>query len=213
MRVENKIIDYTLNFSDRELLVIIECLKNSAMKCYSARDKSLAIDLLGELKELFPDEDSEQNDDDYVDGYLQEIRDYIQMKYNIFPEIVDGWLVKLREMIDDDPEFALHFNAEYWVDFLVEIARERRNVIMAQAIKDNEVVDDRMKLFQEDSMVTMKTKWKIYESEHNLILKNMTTGEEVFIYTDEFEIEIEANSRIGVKLIDLDGNKVVELFS
>ena len=53
MRVENRVTDYTLKFVDRELLVIMECLKNGAMSCCKARDMSLAIDLLSEFEELF----------------------------------------------------------------------------------------------------------------------------------------------------------------
>ena len=61
MRVEDKTTHYTLSFYDRELSVIMECLKNGAMECYKARDKSLALDLLGEFGEIFP-EDKEGND-------------------------------------------------------------------------------------------------------------------------------------------------------
>lgn len=92
MRVESKVIDYNITFGDRELKVIMECLENSKMSLFSARDKSLAIDLLGELKDLFPDEDDNPNHDiEYINQYLDGVKCHLRIKYNISPEIVDSW--------------------------------------------------------------------------------------------------------------------------
>jgi len=125
MRVEEVTTDYNITFGDREIKVLIECLKNSATSLFSARDKSLAIDLLGELKELFPNEDIEQNHDiEYINQYLDGVKCHLRIKYNISPEIVDSWLDKLREHINDDPEYVFHYNAEYWADFMVEASGE-----------------------------------------------------------------------------------------
>jgi hypothetical protein len=47
-----------------------------------------------------------------------------------------------------------------------------------------------------DSMVTMITKWKIYQREGSILLENMKTGEAQFIDLDEETIELESNGRI-----------------
>ena len=64
-----------------------------------------------------------------------------------------------------------------------------------------------------DSMVTMTIKWKIYQKEGSILLKNMKTGEAQFIDLDEEVIELESNGRIGVKVIDLDRKSMREEFN
>lgn len=63
MRVEKKVIDYTLKFCDREIRVLIECLKSVKLK--DCRDQSLAWDLLNDFEMLFGDDKDDNDDRDY----------------------------------------------------------------------------------------------------------------------------------------------------
>lgn len=73
-------------------------------------------------------------------------------------------------------------------------------------------IDDNFYLGK-DSMVTMKSKWKIYQREGSILLENISTGEVQFIDLDEEIIELEANGRIGAKVIQLDRQSMREEFN
>jgi len=77
MRVKDKTVHYTLSFYDKELKVILECLKNGATDCYDPRDASLAIDLIRDFEEIFPEEiEDESLDDGVIKGiYADQIRE------------------------------------------------------------------------------------------------------------------------------------------
>ena len=72
MRLEKKVTDYTLKFCDRELKVIMECLKGAKLE--DCRDQCWAWDLLDEFKELLGENEDEVNEEEYLDkSYTESI--------------------------------------------------------------------------------------------------------------------------------------------
>jgi len=106
----------------------MECLKNGAMSCYKARDKGLALDLLNEFEELFPDEIIEEETPDvemqeespYDEFFLNEVGMYLEVKHKIEPDNIVLMLNKLKRQINNDPEYVYHYNSEYWADYIAE---------------------------------------------------------------------------------------------
>lgn len=64
-----------------------------------------------------------------------------------------------------------------------------------------------------DPIVTMRSKWKVYQEDGCIVLQNMATKEKQFINVFEETIEFESNGRIGALVVALDRQTCREQFN
>lgn len=59
MQINKKTVRYDLSITDKEIKVLIDCIKGCEFSESDCRDQSLALDLLNEFSELFDNKDYE----------------------------------------------------------------------------------------------------------------------------------------------------------
>lgn len=113
MRIGHKVTNYDLSLTDKDINVLIECIRKS--KLSDCRDQVHAWELLDQFVEIFLDDNKEK----YVDRYLDEVEMYLKHNHKIESDKIVKMLEKTREMIEDENECVFKFDSEDWADCLV----------------------------------------------------------------------------------------------
>lgn len=59
-------------------------------------------------------------DKNYNESYILEIKMHLSNKYNIDSNNIESLISRFKLILDDDPEYVFHYDAEYWADYIAE---------------------------------------------------------------------------------------------
>ncbi len=127
MQVGRRIIKYDLSLTDKDIDILIECIRKSRLS--DCRDQMQAWNLLDGFVQIFLDDNREK----YINTYLTEVEMFLKHNHKIDDGLIIKMLEKTRECIDDNSEDVFHFDSEDWADRLV-----RSNVkVMAKKFEES----------------------------------------------------------------------------
>lgn len=115
MRLENKVTYFDLKFIDKEVKILIECIRKSKLK--DCRDQVRAWEMLEEFIGLL------DRNDKYEEKYIEEVGLYLGKKHKIDDDTIEIMLDRLRLQIEEDPVYVFHYDSEDYADFMFEASR------------------------------------------------------------------------------------------
>jgi len=114
MEVGQKVTNYDITLSDKDITVLIECIQKAKLE--NCRHTMHAEALLEELVGIFLDKNYEK----YVNRYLELVGIYLKHNHKIEDNKIEKLIIKTREEIEDDKNYVFHYDPEDWSKKLFE---------------------------------------------------------------------------------------------
>ena len=113
MNVKKKVVRYDLSITDKDITILIECIRKSKLE--NCRHTLHAESLLDSFVGMFLDENKEK----YINRYLELVGRYWEYEHNIELDRIEMMLNFTRDRINDDHNYVFHYDSKDWAIRLV----------------------------------------------------------------------------------------------